>query len=285
MHHELFGIASYILSMLGYSIIALVNKGTISNLNTFQVFFLSSLSCLLFTVAVIKIQRRDSIFSLIKSLDKTYFLISLINFISLCSSLYAIKTLNLSVAISIGYMTPVVVSILAVLIFNERFCFKLIIALLISISGTIIITKPIMTNATKTLGIIAALISAVGWALHKIILKKQVLRDHWTKQTFLTLILTLLISLPFATATWRPLNSQYINIFILLGSLYTLSKMLLVKSLNSARLIILAPLSYSKLVIAAVLSYIFFEEAITINTMIGSALIIIATIIVMYSTK
>ena len=285
MQKELLGIIYYILSTLGYSTIALINKGPIINLNTFQVFFLSSVACLLFTIVVIKIRKKDSILSLTKSIDKTYFFISSINFISLCSTLYAIKTLNLTTALSIGYMTPVLVSILAVLIFKERLSYKVIIALLTSILGAIIITKPMMTDTVKTWGIVAALVSALGWALHKLILKKQALRDHWTKQTFLTLILTSLISFPFAIATWQPLTNQYLGIFFVLGIFYTLSKMFLMRSLNATRLIILAPISYTKLIVTAIFSYILFEEVITLNIITGSILIVISTILVMHSTK
>jgi drug/metabolite transporter (DMT)-like permease len=285
MQKEFIGIIYKILSMFGYSAIALINKGSISSLNTFQVFFLSSLLCLIFTTIVIKKTREESLLSIARSIDKTYIFISIMNFIGVCSVIYAIKTLDVTIAISIGYLTPVLTSVFAVLILKEKFSLKASIALLVGILGSIIIAKPITTNMTTSLGVASAFISAIVWSIHNLILKKQAMRDHWTKQTFLTLICTTSISLPFALATWTPLTNQHIFIFALLGILYTISKMFLMKGLNRTPLLLLAPIGFIKLTFNASLAYLFFHEITTVSTIVGSSLIIFATIMVMRSTK
>jgi drug/metabolite transporter (DMT)-like permease len=207
------------------------------------------------------------------------------NFLGVCSAIYAIKTLDITIAISIGYLTPVLTSILAILILKEKFSFKSMLALLISILGAIITAKSVISNSVTTLGISAAVISAIAWSIHNLLLKTQAMRDHWTKQTFLTLICTSLISLPFALATWTPLTNKQVSIFILLAILYTFSKMFLVKGLNRIPLLFFAPISFMKLTFNASIAYFFFKEVISMNTIIGSALIIFATLILMFSTK
>ena len=63
------------------------------------------------------------------------------------------------------------------------------------------------------------------------------------------------------------------------------SKMFLVKGLNRIPLLFFAPISFMKLTFNASIAYFFFKEVISMNTIIGSALIIFATLILMFSTK
>jgi len=111
------------------------------------------------------------------------------------------------------------------------------------------------------------------------------MQDDWTKQTFLTLIITTLLSMPFALITWQPLTSSHISIFILLGFLYTISKMFLVKGIKRTPLTLLAPIGFTKLIFNATLAYLFFNEIIKTNAIIGSSLIIFATLIVIHSSR
>jgi len=285
MRKESLGIIYKLLSILGYSTIALINKGEIGSLNTLQIFFLSSLSCLIFVTAIIKIQRKESLISLAKSTDKTYLIIALTNVISFCATLYAIKTLDITVAISIGYLTPILVSVFAVQIFKERFSYKIGFALLLGICASVIVAKPMLTDKITTLGVGAAFISAIGWALHGLILKKQTMKDHWTKQTFLTLILTTSISFPFVILHWQPLTTSHLLILFKLGALYTLSKMFLVKGVVRTPLTLLVPIGFTKLMFTATFARLLFGEIISINTIVGSSLLILSTLIVLHSTR
>lgn len=285
MQKELLGIIYKILSMFGYSTIAVINKGSISSLNIFQTFFLSSLSCLVFIITIIKLSRKESLLPLIKSLDRGYTLISAMNMIGVCSVVYAIRTLDITTAISIGYLTPILTSVFALWILKEQFYFKVILALIISIIGSVIIAKPMATNPSTTLGIVSAFISAIVWSIHNLLLKKQAMKDNWTKQTFLTLICTTSMSLPLALLDWKPLAGPQVSTFILLGVLYTISKMFLVKGLNRTPLLLLVPIGLIKLTFNATLVYFFFNEITTVEAIVGNLLIVLATVIVMYSTK
>jgi drug/metabolite transporter (DMT)-like permease len=207
------------------------------------------------------------------------------NMIGVCTVVYAIRTLDITTAISIGYLTPILTSVFALWILKEQFYFKVVLALIISITGSVIIAKPMATNPSTTLGIVSAFISAIVWSIHSLLLKKQAMKDHWTKQTFLTLICTTSMSLPLALLDWKPLAGPQVSIFILLGVLYTISKMFLVKGLNRTPLLLLIPIGLIKLTFNATLVYFFFNEITTVEAIIGNLLIVLATVIVMYSTK
>ncbi|NRA73541.1 MAG: DMT family transporter [Rickettsiales bacterium] len=284
MGKEISGIIFKILNILCIVLVGLANKWAMKDLSTFQTFFLSCLSSLIIVSTILRFQRKQSILANIKNIDKPFLCIAVINFTSFCTFLYALKLIDLNIITAIFYLTPVIASLLAILILKEKMSLKLALALSVSIIGTIIITKPLAETSFVITGVTVALISAIGWALHDLLLKRQA-AIHWTQQSFRILFLCTIMSLPLAVITWQPLTYTHIKFVIILGLIYTVNKMLLIKALANARLVLLAPISYTKLIFTAISTYFLFNEVISFNTIIGSTLIIAATILIMYSTK
>jgi S-adenosylmethionine uptake transporter len=282
---ETSGIIYKILNELLTVIIALVTKITLHDLGSFQIFFLSCLSSLFVVVIMIKLQTKASLTTYVMKLDKTFVYIAIINFTSLCAYIQALKLVDITVIHAIAYLSPIIVSLLGIFILKEKYSFKIALALVIAIVGTMIIIKPVAITSIKTLGVACALISAIGWALYSLVFKKKAATMPWTEQSFIILILCVIISLPVAIATWHPLTDYHVKFIVLLGLLYTINKMLFIKSLAKTRLVLLAPIRYTKLIFAAIFAYLLFNEVIHVNTMIGSLLIIAATMLVLYSAK
>jgi S-adenosylmethionine uptake transporter len=254
------------------------------DLSTFQTFFLSCLSTLIVTGAIAKLHRRASLISYIKAIDREFLYIALLTFISLGSTLHSLKLIDMAMVSAISYLTPVVVSLLGVFVLREKFSYKALLVMIISVLGTIIIILPTLNTKLQAIGAITALISAIGWAIYDLLLKKQA-HMYWAKQSFMLLTLCVPISMPFAIATWQPLTLTHIKFFMLLGMLYATNKMFLMKALANARLILLAPIIYTKLLFAATFSYLLFNEVIHLSTICGSILIVSSTILLMYTTK
>jgi drug/metabolite transporter (DMT)-like permease len=285
MQKEWSGIIYKMLNVLCTVVVALLTKGTLEDLGTFQIFFLSSLASLLFMIPIIKFQTKASLTGYIKKIDKIFLAISIISFIGFCAFIHALKLIDITIVTGISYLTPIIVSFLSIFILKEKYTFKIILALLVSVFGTIIIMKSIIATSIGAIGIIAALVSAISWAFHDLLLKKKTDGTNWTEQGFIILILCIPMALPFAITTWKPLHFKHVEIFFLLGALYTINKMFLLKAISNARLILLAPIIYTKLIFAAIFSYLFFNEVVHLNTIIGSMLIITATILVIYSRE
>lgn len=281
---ETSGIIYKILNELLIAIVALVTKITLHDLGSFQIFFLSCLSSLFFLTIIITLQTKTSLISYVKKIDKTFVQISIINVISLCAFIQALKFVDITVVTAIAYLSPIIISLIGIFILKEHYSFKIAIALVIAILGTIIISKPVVTTSIKTLGVICAVISAIGWALYSLVFKKKAATMPWIEQSFIILVLCIIISLPTAILTWQPLTYSHVKLIALLGILYTVNKMLFIKSLAKTRLVLLAPIKYTKLIFTTIFAYLLFGEVIHINTVIGSAFIIVATILVMYST-
>jgi drug/metabolite transporter (DMT)-like permease len=217
-------------------------------------------------------------------MDKAFIYIALTNFISLSTFIYALQLIDMVTVSAISYLTPIVMSLLGVFILREKLSFNIVISLIISVLGTLLIIAPTLGNSAEVLGVISSLTSAIGWAIHDLLLKKQS-KVYWAKQSFILLALCIPISLPFAIATWQPLSIMHIKFLLILGILYATNKMFLIKALEYTRLILLAPIIYTKLIFAAIFAYFLFGEVLQLNTILGSTLIVSATIIVMYQGK
>lgn len=284
MTKEFTGLIYKLLNILCFVIIGMINKGSLKDLSTFQNFFLSCLASLIVNGVIAKLYMKASLVSYVKAMDRNFFYIALLTFISLASFLHSLKLIDITIVSAISYITPVVVSLLGVFVLREKFSLKSLLALVISIAGTVIIILPAMNSKPHFIGVITAMTSAIGWALYKLLLKKQA-HMHWIKQSFTLLSICVPMSLPLALATWKPLTLTHIKVFVLLGLLYTLNKMFLMKALANTRLILLAPIGYTKLIFTAIFSYLIFNEVVSLNTILGSALILSATVLLMYSTK
>jgi len=285
MNQEISGIIYKLFNVFCIVLVGLVSKIAMKDLGAFQTFFLSCLSSLIIVSMILKFQKKQSLVNIIKNISKPFICIAIVNFASFCTFLYALKLIDLNVITSFMYLTPVIVSLLAIFILREKISLKTILALFISILGTVIIIKPLMVKSAATLGIIIALMSAIGWALHDFLLKQQAAKIHWTKQSFMILILCTPLSLPLAITTWQPLTHTHIKYILYLGIIYTTNKMLLMKALANTRLVLLAPISYTKLIFTAISTYLLFNEVISLTTIMGSTLIIVATILIACSTK
>jgi drug/metabolite transporter (DMT)-like permease len=284
MKKETSGIIYKLLNVLCIVLVGLVTKSTMNDLSAFQTFFLSCISSLIFLMCFIKLTRQEPIVSHIKSINKNFLYIAAVNCASFSAHIHSLKTIDFTIVTAIAYISPIIVALLGIFLLKENYSFKTTIALVVSLIGTFIITEPMTMNSMEIIGLIYAFISAIGWAIHTVLLKKQT-STHWTKQSFLILTICIIIAAPFAIATWKPLTCKHIEFLVLLGVLYTINKMFLLKALARARLVLLAPIKYTKLIFAAILSYVLLGEVINFNTIIGSTLIIFATILVIHSTK
>lgn len=285
MQKETSGIIYKLLNVFCIVVVSLVNKSTMNDLSAFQVFFLSCLSSLVMLSVLIKFHKKASLASYIKAIDKTFLCIAIVNFTSLCAHLQALKLIDMTIVTAIAYLSPIIISLFGLFILREQLSPYAVLALVISILGMAVIAKPVMVTSVKTFGVITALISAIGWAVHNLLLKKKSISNNWTEQSFIILVLCVPISLPFAIATWKPLSPKQLEFILLLGLLYTINKMFLLKALAHTRLIMLAPIQYTKLIFTAIFAYLLFGEVISMNTILGSTLIISATILVLYAAK
>lgn len=276
---NLCGVLFQILSIFLTSLMAIINKELGGALNIFQVFFLCSAFSLAILIVVLKF-KNVCLWETIRTVDKTYFCSAFLNFISICTFLYSIRIIDLNVFTALTYLKPLFIILLASTFLQEKLTAKCLAAIGIGILGAYIVIQPEISTLEKVVGVSCAFIPTINWAIYEVLIKKQISRDHWTKQSFLTKFLSTLISLPFGLYTWHSVNLNQLAMFSLLGVLSVLSSLSFLYALVRTPLVWLAPIEFVRLIFVSILSYLFFGERLALNTVIGSLFIITSVIIV-----
>lgn len=196
------------------------------------------------------------------------------------------KYMNSGVASTLLFVYPVMVAIIMIIFFKEKFKISVALCLVIMAGGLILLMKPQGTNTVSTFGIILVMISALTYALYIVFVNvsKHINAIPTTKLLFYVLgwgsmVYVVMIALgneltlPAASSGW--LNLLALAIIPTVISLACTTRAIqLIGSTPTAILGALEPVS------AVVLSVVVLGQVITANDIIGGAMIVIATTIV-----
>jgi drug/metabolite transporter (DMT)-like permease len=276
------GIISKIMNLATYSALSILLKISLSHVHTFQILFLLNISGLIITSSIFAF-KRTNIFK-IRYIDKLYISRSFVYTLGIITWVYSLSLIPITEATSISYITPLLASLLGIFLFKEYASKPVIIATILGVVGMIIILKPFSNNIALS-GVMFALLSAILWAVHDVIVKAQSKAEPWLKQAHIVFLLVSIFSLPMALSVWKPLVQKYLFLCLGLGLLSIINKFFLIKALSKVPLVLLSPISFLRLVFTAVLAYILFGESLDIYSIIGVMTIIYSTSIAIRISK
>lgn len=195
----------------------------------------------------------------------------------------ALKSLPMAEAISIFFVEPMILTLLASLLLGERIRIRRISAILIGFVGAVIVIQPSFDifgwPALLPLG------TAFFFALYMIITRiqaqvKHPIESQISMSVFALLTILILASLNHQTGLeaqgWRMPNMQEILVICLLGATATTGHIMVVFALQRADAGLLAPFQYLEVVTASLLGYLIFND-IPSNTTIAGVTIIIGS--------
>lgn len=271
------GILSKIMNLVVYSTISILLKISLSHVHTFQILFLLNISGLLITSTIFSLKRTNIL--KIRYIDRFYISRSLMYTFGIITWVYSLSLLPITEATSISYITPLLASLLGIFLFKETINKPILFATILGIVGVVIILKP-FTGNIATQGITFALLSAILWAVHDVLVKIQSRKESWLRQAHIVFLLVSLFSLPLALSVWKPIIPKYLFICLGLGLLSIINKFFLIKALSKVPLVLLSPISFLRLAFTAILAYLLFGEVLDIYSIVGVVTIIYSTSIV-----
>ena len=205
---------------------------------------------------------------------------SLFLLVSLVGYFHALTLLPLAQTVTISYLAPIFVSVLAVPVLKEQPSGSIRVALGLGIAGIVISVLPELRGATagpsnaRLLGMASATAAAVSFACVMLLARRQSRRDSiWTILLLQTVLPMLLLAAPAAWA-WKPVLHSDLALILLAGALGTLGLLSLTHALKHLEASRVAPLEYSGFVWAAGLGWLLFGEIPTLATAAAAALII-----------
>jgi len=191
--------------------------------------------------------------SLFVQLWRSFFL-----FLSTIFFFYAISIISLAEALTLAFVSPIIVTILSIFYLDEKVGMHRWLAVLTGFIGVLIIIRPgfIELNFAS----ISALFAGVSYAFYIIYTRKL----SFTDSAVVTLIFTgsigcLIISfiVPFF---WINLSLNQMLYLLLLASIGTLGHFLIILSLKLGEASKLAPLGYFEITTNILVGYIFFND-------------------------
>lgn len=205
---------------------------------------------------------------------------SLFLMVSLVGYFHALTQLPLALAVTISYLAPIFVSVLAIPVLKERPSPSIWAALTLGLAGVTIAVLPELRQglhgqgSTRLLGMLSAAVAAVSFAFVMLLARKQSRSDSvWTILLVQSLLPLLLLAAP-AAWSWKTLQTGDIGLILLTGGLGTLGLVSLTFAFTRLEASRVAPLEYSGFVWAALLGYLLFGEVPTLTSAFSAALIV-----------
>ncbi|MFT6583391.1 MAG: drug/metabolite transporter (DMT)-like permease [Alphaproteobacteria bacterium] len=220
--------------------------------------------------------RRRQPFRLI---DGFHVLRALMGVMSVAAGAYAVLRIPLANAQAISATSGVIGIGLAVIFLRERIDWRGILAILVSLSGAIIVAEPRFdaigggAELWFSAGAIAAFISAFAWGVDSIILKFSASRDDPVRILMVVnyaAVFCLLCATPFY---WTPISGTAIALLAAMGPIAIVGQYCNIRGFQLAASVDLVAIRYSGVVFAALIGVAIFNEWPTIAVMIGGFLV------------
>ena len=205
---------------------------------------------------------------------------SLFLFLSTILFFYAISIISLPAALTLAFVSPMIVTLLSAIILKEKVGFRRWSAVVVGFIGVLFVIRPGFNEVN--LATITALGCGICYAIYIISTRKLSNQDS----PFLTLIFTglsgsIVISLivPFY---WSDLTLIQLSLLVLLAAIGTLAHFLLILSLNFAEASKLAPLSYSEIIMNVIIGYYFFGDFPSQWVWVGLVIIVVSGVYISF---
>ena len=267
-------IQSGILLMLAYSLFALIidsiAKKLVFDVNTNQVvwarFIFHSLALVMFfgPKKFVQLSKTKNI--------KLQVIRSLLLIATTFLFFSGIYVIGLATAHSIFFLTPILVTALAIPLLGERVGVRRSFGVFAGSIGALLIIKPGFDNfSPESLYFIGAALTA---ALYQLATRHLGKSDHAYTTLFYTAALGTIICSLIVWIDWQPIKLIDWVLMIFLGTSAALGHFFLIKAFQMAPASALMPFTYSSLIWALIFGYWFFNELPDQQTVLGSVIII-----------
>ncbi len=201
---------------------------------------------------------------------------------------YAVANLPLAEATVIHYLNPILTTLVALVFLGERVDRRLPLAILASLFGTLLVTRPsvLFGHGTHlpTAGVLAALGGAVFSAFAYTTVRRLRLSDDPHVIVMYFPVVAVPATLPFAIASWKTPTTQGWLLMLGLGVATQVSQVLLTKGLAVVPAGRATTVGYVQIIFAAVWGAAIFGEIPGPLTVAGALLVIVGVLVLLRPT-
>ena len=199
---------------------------------------------------------------------------------SIMSLFAGLTFLPLAEATAIGFMAPLFITGLSMLLLGEKVSPHRWLAVVAGLIGVGIIVRP--GSGLWQWAAVMPLIGAVCFALYQITTRMLTATENTHSILFYTGLTGAIWSTVAVVFFWRTPQLTHWAVFFGTGLLGACAHLCLVNSFRLAQASLIAPFNYTKLLWATILGYLLFGDTPTLNTLTGCIVIVMAGFYVLY---
>ena len=210
---------------------------------------------------------------------------SLLLFISTAFFVYALRYLELAVAMAIVFTTPIVVTALSVPFLGEKVGPRRWAAVAVGFVGALIIIQP--GGAGYHWAMLLVVANMIMFSIYQILTRKIAADDSpETTITYTAMVGAVAAGLFFLVepGVW-PISFWHWLPYFLLGVLGGFGQYFVVKAFQYSLASVVAPITYVQLVVSGLFGYLIFAEIPDLWTWIGSAVVVASGLYITYRER
>ena len=197
---------------------------------------------------------------------------------------FAVKALSLADAYSLFMSAPLLMTALSVPLLKEHVGWRRWCAVLVGLVGVIIVLRPTGTSLI-TLGGLAALGSALGYAISALTIRILSRTDTGAATVIWSLVFVTLIAGMFCFAGWVPLQRAHLPWLLALGVSGAIGQHLITRAFRAANPAVLAPLEYTALAWGMLFDWVFWATVPGMRMLVGAFIIIASGVYVIHRER
>ena len=211
-----------------------------------------------------------------------HFYRSFLGAIAMAAIFIGLRNLQLAEVTSLAFSGPIWVVIFSMIFLSEKIRTKRWVAVGLGFIGVLIISKPGFDNLNYYY--IFPIIFCIGFAGVSILIRKLTLAGEtvWLIAFYFSVASGLGGLATFPLGDWIMPTKYDLVLLILVGLLGGIANLTLTQSYKLAEVTLTTPLKYLSLVFAIIFGFYFFNEVPSINTLLGSGLIVISSGIIFF---
>lgn len=279
-----------IVNIITFAVASLIWKLKLGNLSTEQQYILQALAAVVTLFLIITFLPGKQFKSKFKVYSiKSYVYRAGTNAIGVPAMMQALKFAGASEVMTITQLSPAITAFLAVVFLSEKIRINWVIALILGISGVIIMLyggpakSQVSFSSDYFQGIGLALVAAVSFSLYNIICKVQTnVNDNHFTQAFYCFLFGTLMALPFSIGKWNPITLEETLWVLGSGVIGTLSVVCLFLSYKFSSVVRMSPHSYLRVIITAGTMYLLKDEIPSPELTIAICLILLGNFCVVF---
>ena len=266
-----------------FSIMDVTMKHLVATYPAMQVTFIRGAASLPLLFAAVGVFGRWS--DLIPQRWALHLLRGALSVMTLWGFIYSVSLLSLADAYAIFMSAPLLITALSMPLLGERIGLRRWIAVLVGLCGVIVVLEPAGTSF-MTLGGLAALVAALGYALSALTIRILSRTDSGAATVVWALLIMTIISGSIAAGSWIELQWQQHWPWILgLGVSGALGQYFITEAFRRAPPPVIAPLEYSALAWGLLFDWWLWMTAPSARMLIGAAIIVGSGIYVIHRER